>query len=116
MAIASWASSLPNASTVAAQAADELLDIHGIAASFVLTEIDQGQINISARSLGEFNVQLIMEELGGGGHLTMAGAQLKNVTLEEARRKLIEAIDKVYPENREKNDPKGDTNHEDPAE
>ena len=116
VAIASWASSLPNASTVAAQAADELLDIHGIAASFVLTEIDQGQINISARSLGEFNVQLIMEELGGGGHLTMAGAQLKNVTLEEARRKLIEAIDKVYPENREKNDPKGDTNHEDPAE
>lgn len=116
VAIAAWTSSLPNASTVAAQAADELLDIHGIAASFVLTQIDQGQVNISARSLGELNVQLIMEELGGGGHLTMAGAQLKNVSLEEARRKLIEAIDKVYPENREKNDPKGDTNHEDPAE
>lgn len=95
IAVASWSSDLPNASTVAAQAADELLDIHGIHASFVLTEIDHGQINISARSLGEINVQLIMEELGGGGHLTMAGAQLKDVSIAEATDRLVEAIETV---------------------
>ena len=93
IAVASWSSTLPNASTVAAQAADELLDIHGIHASFVLTEMDAGQVNISARSLGEINVQLIMEELGGGGHLSMAGAQLKDVNLEMAQEKLIDAIE-----------------------
>ncbi|MBR6683618.1 MAG: DHH family phosphoesterase, partial [Firmicutes bacterium] len=69
IAVAAWTSNLPNASTVAAQAADELLDVHGIQASFVMTEIDKGQVNFSARSLGEVNVQLIMEELGGGSHL-----------------------------------------------
>lgn len=95
MAIATWSSELPNATTVAAQAADELLDIHGIHASFVLTEMDHQQVNISARSLGEINVQLIMEELGGGGHLTMAGAQLKDVSLEEAQAQLEKAIETV---------------------
>ena len=64
-------------------------------ASFVLTEMDAGQVNISARSLGEINVQLIMEELGGGGHLSMAGAQLKDVNLEMAQEKLIDAIETV---------------------
>ncbi len=95
IAVAAWSSNLPNASTVAAQAADELLDVHGIQASFVMTEIDKGQVNFSARSLGEINVQLIMEELGGGGHLSMAGAQLKDATLESARRRLEDAIEKV---------------------
>ncbi len=95
IAVAEWSSSLPNASTVAAQAADELLDVHGIQASFVMTEIDKGQVNFSARSLGEINVQLIMEELGGGGHLSMAGAQLKDATLESARGRLEDAIEKV---------------------
>ena len=95
IAVAAWTSNLPNASTVAAQAADELLDVHGIQASFVMTEIDKGQVNFSARSLGEVNVQLIMEELGGGGHLSMAGAQLKDATLESARRRLEDAIEKV---------------------
>ena len=52
-------------------------------------------MNISARSLGEINVQLIMEELGGGGHLSMAGAQLKDVNLEMAQEKLIDAIETV---------------------
>ncbi len=95
IAIATWSSQLPNASTVAAQAADELLDIHGILASFVITEMDHQQINISARSLGEVNVQLIMEELGGGGHLSMAGAQLKGVSLEEAKEMVLKAIHTV---------------------
>ncbi len=103
MAIATWSSQLPNATTVAAQAADELLDIHGVLASFVLTEMDHAQVNISARSLGEVNVQLIMEELGGGGHLTMAGAQLKDVTLDEAKDKVKEAIEEVVLKRRKGN-------------
>ena len=70
----------------APQAADELLGISGVSASFVLFEVN-GIINISARSLGGFNVQVIMEKLGGGGHQTMAGVQLENVSIESARQK-----------------------------
>lgn len=95
MAIAAWSSDLSTASIVAAQAADELLDIHGVAASFVLTDGGRGHINVSARSLGEVNVQLVMEELGGGGHLSMAGAQIKDASLEEAKAKVMAAIEKV---------------------
>lgn len=76
----------------APQAADELLGISGVVASFVLFDIN-GAINISARSLGGFNVQVIMEKLGGGGHQTMAGAQLSGVNIESARQSLLEAID-----------------------
>ncbi len=76
----------------AAQAADELLSIQGVRASFVLykTGVD---VNISGRSLGDVNVQVILEEFGGGGHLTMAGAQIKSITIGEARRALIRALD-----------------------
>lgn len=77
----------------ASQAADELLYIKGVDASFVLFA-ENGGVNISARSLGEFNVQLVMEALGGGGHLTMAGAQLEETTMDEAYRRLTEAIDR----------------------
>ena len=80
---------------VAAQAADELLSISDVDASFVLFEYDDG-INISARSMGKLNVQIIMESLGGGGHLTMAAAQLADVPMEEARQRLFEAIDSYY--------------------
>lgn len=76
----------------AAQAADELLSIQGVKASFVLFRIGN-EVSISARSLGEVNVQVILEAFGGGGHLTMAGAQLKDVTVEEARLALIENLD-----------------------
>ena len=76
----------------APQAADELLGINGVAASFVLFDLN-GIINISARSMGELNVQVIMEMLGGGGHQTMAGVQLENVNIESARQTLLEAID-----------------------
>ena len=76
----------------ASQAADELLYIKGVDASFVLFE-ENGTVNISARSLGDFNVQLVMEALGGGGHLTMAGAQLEGADIREAYRRLTEAID-----------------------
>jgi c-di-AMP phosphodiesterase-like protein len=77
-----------------AQAADELLDIKGVKASFVIGATKTEAI-ISARSLGVFNVQKIMEKLGGGGHLTMAAAQLKNVSIDEAAVLLKETIASV---------------------
>ncbi len=68
---------------MAAQAADELLNITGIQASFVLIKLGE-DVAISARSLGDINVQVILEELGGGGHMTMAGAKIKDATIDEA--------------------------------
>ena len=86
----------------AAQAADELLTIRGVKASFVLGRGDE-EISISGRSLGGINVQLILERLGGGGHLTMAGAQLTGVSMEEAVEKLRESItEQLYRDNEEK--------------
>ena len=82
---------------VGAQAADELLNIIGIKASFVFTEY-KGKIYISSRSIDEINVQLIMERLGGGGHLNVAGAQLTNYTLAEAKRIVQDTIDKMLEE------------------
>ena len=78
----------------AAQAADEMLTLKGITASFVIFG-DREKINISARSYGRVNVQLIMEKMGGGGHQTMAATQLYNTTLEDARKQLTAAIDSV---------------------
>ena len=96
MAISEVSGNIEHAAIVAAQVADELLNIKGIKASFVFTEVEQC-IYISARALGDTNVQRIMELLGGGGHLGIAGAQLKNVSIEEAQYKLKEAI-KLYLE------------------
>ncbi len=79
---------------VASQAADELLNIDGVHGSFVVFKTDD-TINISARSYGEVNVQLVMEELGGGGHLTMAAAQLQGETFDNTLSLLKQAIDKV---------------------
>lgn len=76
-----------------AQAADTLLTMDGIVASFVICKVKGERISISARSLGDINVQLIMEKLGGGGHLTNAATQLTDVTIEEAEAILKEAID-----------------------
>lgn len=77
---------------VAPQAADELLNINGVKSSFVLFE-QNDIINISARSMGAMNVQVIMEELGGGGHHTMAATQLHAISMDQARNQLLEAID-----------------------
>lgn len=84
----------------AAQAADELLYIKGVEASFVLYT-EGTTVNVSARSFGAFNVQLVMEALGGGGHLSMAGTQLPNTTTEKVRAMLIQAID-TYLADRER--------------
>ena len=79
---------------VASQAADELLNVDDVDASFVVFKTDN-VMNISARSYGELNVQLVMEELGGGGHQTMAAAQLNDETFESTLKCLKQAIDKV---------------------
>lgn len=89
-----------NSVLVAAQAANELLEIHGIKASFVLAK-KEGAVHISGRSLGELSVQLILEKVGGGGHLNMAGAQIETDSLEEARDKLLEAIEEYLDEGAE---------------
>ena len=80
---------------LAAQAADELLIISGISASFVLYP-DENQVIISARSVGSANVQVILEPLGGGGNPATAGAQLQNIDVKDALDRLVESIDKYY--------------------
>lgn len=85
------------AQVMCAQAADELLDIKGVEAAFVL--LKRGKVvYISARSLDEINVQIIMEKLGGGGHITIAGAQMENMSLPEVEEKLHWAIDETLIE------------------
>ena len=79
------------AQVINSQVADELLTIKGIKASFVAGRTVRGETVVSARSLGEINVQVIMEKLGGGGHLTTAGAQV-GCTPEEAIEKILEII------------------------
>ena len=82
----------PEARVAIAQAANDLLTIQNVEASFVAVQVGTG-VNISARSLGAVNVQVIMESLGGGGHQTMAAAQLKHITPEAARARIQTAID-----------------------
>lgn len=87
----------PHANILAAQVADELLNIKGIQTAFVIT-VKNDELLISARALGDTNVQRIMELLGGGGHKNIAGAQLKDITIEEAKEKLKEAIEHYLEE------------------
>lgn len=82
---------------VASQAANELLNIDSVKATFVLTDY-QNKIFISARAIDEINVQLIMERMGGGGHINMAGAQLPGATVEEAIAQLKETLDQMIHE------------------
>jgi c-di-AMP phosphodiesterase-like protein len=79
------------ATVVGARAANELLNIQGIRGSFVLTKFPD-YIYISARSIDDLNVQVIMEKMGGGGHLTMAAAQVKDMTMEETKQKLKDIL------------------------
>ena len=80
---------------LAAQAADELLNISGITASFVLYP-DGDKVFISARSIGEANVQMILEPLGGGGNTATAGAQVADSTVKDVLDRLVDSIDKFY--------------------
>ncbi|MBQ3115043.1 MAG: DHH family phosphoesterase [Clostridia bacterium] len=93
-AISTWSTEDEFPTVISAQSADELLNITGVNASFVLCECN-GEIYISARSVGAYNVQLVMEQLGGGGHMTVAGAQIKGKMLSEVLDMLKEAINTV---------------------
>jgi len=88
---------IPSPTVTGAQAANELLNIRGVKASFILTNY-QGKIFVSARSIDEVNVQIIMERLGGGGHMNTAGCQLEGTTLEEGIGVLKDTIDTMIEE------------------
>ena len=88
---------IQNPTVVGAQAANELLNIKGIKASFILTDY-QGKIYISARSIDEVNVQIIMERLGGGGHINAAGAQLEGASIAEAIGVVKQTLDTMIQE------------------
>jgi len=92
---------LKSPTVIAAQAANELLNINGVKASFVLTDY-QGKIFISARSIDEVNVQRLMEQLGGGGHMNIAGAQLEDTTIEAATIVLKNILDTMLQEGERK--------------
>ncbi|MBO5372200.1 MAG: DHH family phosphoesterase [Lachnospiraceae bacterium] len=96
-AISTCPGTIESPTIVGAQAADELLNIIGVKASFVLTDY-QDKIYISARSIDEINVQLIMERFGGGGHLNVAGAQLADCTFEEAKKLIQNTLDEMLEE------------------
>ena len=97
IAISSYDAIEKDTSLICAKAADELLTIGNITASFVLGT-SENKICISGRSIGDINVQVILEKLGGGGHITLAGAQLENKTIEEAKQELIEKINEYFAE------------------
>ena len=97
IAISSYEEQGKDTSLICAKAADELLTIGNITASFVLGTIEN-KICISGRSIGDINVQLILEKLGGGGHITLAGAQLENVSMEDAKKELMEKINEYFVE------------------
>lgn len=83
---------------ITSSAADDMLNIDGVKASFVISKLSMGKFQISARSLGEENVQLIMEKLGGGGHSTMAAAQIKASDMDEAKGLLLDSLNKYLNE------------------
>ncbi|AVK64091.1 hypothetical protein C5Z26_08190 [Lactobacillus sp. CBA3606] len=87
----------------AAQAADSLLSMSGVDASFVITRREDGRVGISARSLGEINVQVYMEKLGGGGHLSNAATQIEGQSVDEAKQTLIDLLTATDDENPESN-------------
>ena len=87
----------------AAQAADELLNIAGISASFVLYP-DEGRVILSARSIGNTNVQVIVEALGGGGNAAAAGAQIPGRTVDEVKRELTAVLDSYFEDSKEKSE------------
>ena len=97
IAISSYEVQEKDTSLICAKAADELLTIGNITASFVLGTMED-KICISGRSIGDINVQMILEKLGGGGHITLAGAQLENKTIEEAKQELLEKIEEYFAE------------------
>lgn len=97
IAIAMYDKEDKDANLICAKAADELLTISDITASFVLGNVGD-KVCISGRAIGDVNVQLILEKLGGGGHITLAGAQVEGMTLEEVKQELINRINEYFSE------------------
>ncbi len=97
IAIALYNRKAKDANLICAKAADELLTISNITASFVLGKLGD-KICISGRSIGDINVQIILEKLGGGGHITLAGAQVEGMTIEEVKQELIIRINEYFTE------------------
>ena len=97
IAIATYEKKDKEASLICAKAADELLTISDITASFVMGKVGN-KICISGRSIGDINVQIILEKLGGGGHITLAGAQVEGMTMEETKQELINRINEYFSE------------------
>ena len=86
-----------NANIICAKAADELLTISDITASFVIGYLGE-KVCISGRSIGDINVQVILEKLGGGGHITLAGAQVEGMDIEDVKNELINRINEYFSE------------------
>ena len=97
IAIATYEKKDKESSLICAKAADELLTISDITASFVMGK-SGNKICISGRSIGDINVQVILEKLGGGGHITLAGAQVEGMTMEETKQELINRINEYFSE------------------
>lgn len=102
IAMTSCPKDVPNAQIIAAQVADMLINITDVEAAFTFYELADNIIGVSARSKGEINVQLIMEAIGGGGHRTVAGVQLKGRTMIEAQSEVMDAIHEILDKGREK--------------
>lgn len=98
IAIAIYNEKDPNANIICAKAADALLTISDINASFVIG-INRDKVFISGRSIGDINVQVILEKLGGGGHITLAGAQIEGSNIDEVKQELINRINEYFIEN-----------------
>ncbi|WP_298673953.1 DHH family phosphoesterase [uncultured Megasphaera sp.] len=101
IAMTSCPKDVPNAQIISAQVADMLVNITDVEASFTFYELPDNIIGVSARSKGDINVQLIMEAIGGGGHRTVAGVQLKGRTLIEAQNEVMDAIHEVLDKGRD---------------
>jgi len=97
IAISTYEEKAKDVNVVCAKAADELLTISNITASFVMGQLGD-KIYISGRSIGDINVQIILEKLGGGGHITLAGAQVEGMTMEETKQELINRINEYFSE------------------
>lgn len=97
IAISIYEEKTKDVNVVCAKAADELLTISDITASFVIGQLGD-KICISGRSIGDINVQIILEKLGGGGHITLAGAQVEGMTIEETKQELINRINEYFSE------------------
>lgn len=97
IAISTYEEKAKDVNVVCAKAADELLTISEITASFVIGQLDD-KVCISGRSIGDINVQIILEKLGGGGHITLAGAQVEDMTIEETKQELINRINEYFSE------------------